>query len=45
MVFSQTHDWISTKLTTVGNCTHCCISQSDEIKYLADNRLSIGEGG
>ena len=25
MVFSQTHAWISTKPTTVGNCTYCCI--------------------
>ena len=36
MVFSQTHDWISTKPTTVGNCTHCSISHSEEIKYTGD---------
>ena len=44
MVFSQTHDWISTKPTTVGNCTHCSISHSEEINA-ADNSLSIGEAG
>ena len=45
MVFSQTHDWISTKPTTVGNCTHCSISHSEEVKYTADNSLFIGEAG
>ena len=45
MVFSQTYDWISTKPTTVGNCTHCCICHTDEIKYIADNSLSIRETG
>ena len=45
MVFSQKHDWTSTKPKTVGNCTHCCISHSEEIKYIADNSLSIGEAG
>ena len=43
MVFAQTHDWISTKPTTVENCTHCSISHSEEIKYTADNSLSIRE--
>ena len=43
MVFSQTHDWISTKPTTVGNCTHCSISHLEEIKYTANNSLSVGE--
>ena len=43
MVFAQTHDWISTKRTTVENCTHCSISHSEEIKYTADNSLSIRE--
>ena len=28
---------------TVG--THCCISHSEEIKYIADNSLFIGEVG
>ena len=45
MVFSQTHDWLSTKPSTVGNCTHCSISHSEEIKYTADNSLPIGEAG
>ena len=45
MVFSQTHDWISTKPTAVGNCTHCNMSHSEEIKYTADNSLSTGEAG
>ena len=45
MVFSQKHDWVSTKPTTVGNCTHCHISHSEEIKYKANNSLSIGEAG
>ena len=39
------YDWISTKPTTVRNCTHCNISHSEEIKYTADNSLSIGEAG
>ena len=43
MAFSQTHDWISTKPTAVGNCTHCCISHSKEIKYIADNSSFITE--
>ena len=43
MVFAQTQDWISTKPTTVGYCTHCSISHSEEIKYTADNSLSIRE--
>ena len=43
--FSHKLDWISTKPTTVGNCTHCSISHSEEIKYTADNSLSIGEAG
>ena len=41
MVFSQTYDWIFTKPTTVENCTHCSISHAEEIKYTADNSLSI----
>ena len=45
MVFSQTYDWISTKPTTVGNCTHCCICHTDKIKYITDNSLSIRETG
>ena len=45
MVFSQAHDWISTKPSTVENCTHCSISHSEEIKCTADNSLSIGEAG
>ena len=44
MGYSQTHDWISTKPTTVGKCTHPSISHSEEIKYTA-NSLSIGEAG
>ena len=36
---------LSTKPATVGNCTHCCISHSEEIKYIADNSLSIREAG
>ena len=38
MVFSQTHDWISTKPATVGNYTHCSISHSEEIKYIANKQ-------
>ena len=45
MVLSQTHDKISTNPTTVENCTHCCISHSEEIKCIVDNSLSIREGG
>ena len=45
MVFSQAHDWISTKPSTVENCTHCSISHSEEIKCTEDNSLSIGEAG
>ena len=45
MVFFQTHAWIFTKPRTVGNCTHCCISYSEEIKYIVDNSLSIGKAG
>ena len=29
--------------TTAGNCTHCSKSHSEEIKYTADNSLSIRE--
>ena len=43
MVFAQTQDWISTKPTKMGYCTHCSISHSEEIKYTADNSLSIRE--
>ena len=45
MVFSQTLDWISTKPTLVGNCAHCSIPHSEEIKYIADNSLSTGDEG
>ena len=45
MVFSQAHDWVSTKPTTVGNSTHCSKSHSEEIKYTADNSLSVREAG
>ena len=52
-MFSHTaHDgflsntWLkSTKPTTVGNCTPCSISHSEEIKETADNGLSIREAG
>ena len=29
----------------MGNCTHCNMPHSEEIKYTADNSLSIGEAG
>ena len=44
-VLSWFFDWVSTKPRTVGNCTHCNMSHSEEIKYTAENSLSIGEAG
>ena len=45
IVFSQTHVCVLTKPTTMGNCTYCFMSHSEEIKYIAENTLSIGEAG
>ena len=46
MVFSQTHAWIFTKSTTVGNYTHRCMSSNSDCQRklntkVAGNSLSI----
>ena len=43
--YSQSQEQWEIVHTTVGNCTHCCISYSEEIKYIVDNSLSIGKAG